>query len=418
MLLYVRHIRMGLAAVLVLGTFAPIMIFTFDGSATSDSGSMFPSTGTKAMCDHGLCPDENNKGSSSVDNEKSVVATVGADLGVPQIIGDMAGKVVQRVEKARKYFHETVLVEPRYEKVRAVCRNFNEQCALWAAQGQCHKNHIYMKPNCAPVCFSCAELHPEAKCPIDPNTMNAWSPGDLNRMFERLTTDPSFEQYSPQVLSRPSFAGKDTNETADYQLGPWVLLLEDFVSAEEAVRIIHNGADVGYKRSREVAAKASTRRTSTNAWCNNYCKEDPVVVGVVNRIETLTKIPHNNSENLQLLRYEEGQFYKIHNDYIAHERARFQGVRLLTVFLYLSDVEEGGGTNFPKLDLTVEPKRGRALIWPSVLDEDPHEIDQRTDHQALPVVKGLKYGANAWLYQRDMQAAKVLGCNTVAGKSV
>jgi prolyl 4-hydroxylase len=64
----------------------------------------------------------------------------------------------------------------------------------------------------------------------------------------------------------------------------------------------------------------------------------------------------------------------------------------MTVFLYLNEVEEGGGTEFPKLGLTVYPKRGRALIWPSVKDEDPDQPDPRTDHGALPVLKGVKYG--------------------------
>lgn len=59
---------------------------------------------------------------------------------------------------------------------------------------------------------------------------------------------------------------------------------------------------------------------------------------------------------------------------------------------------------------TVEAKRGRALIWPSVLDQDPESIDPRTDHQALPVMKGLKYGANAWLHQRDFKAVHAVGC--------
>lgn len=71
------------------------------------------------------------------------------------------------------------------------------------------------------------------------------------------------------------------------------------------------------------------------------------------------------------------------------------GVRIITVFLYLNDVEAGGGTDFPDLDLTVMPKRGSALIWPSVLDSDPNKKDGRTDHQALPVEQGIKYGANA-----------------------
>ena len=66
----------------------------------------------------------------------------------------------------------------------------------------------------------------------------------------------------------------------------------------------------------------------------------------------------------------------------------------MTLYLYLNDVEAGGGTNFDKLDITVMPKRGRALLWPSVLDSSPDDKDERTTHQALPVEAGVKYGAN------------------------
>ena len=181
--------------------------------------------------------------------------------------------------------------------------------------------------------------------------------------------------------------------------------------------MIQAGTEIGYKRSfLSYENKASEGRTSANSWCETSCRTDPLVASVVDRIAMLTQIPHNNSENLQLLRYEEGQFYKTHNDYIPYDRDCMQGVRVLTVFLYLNDVEEGGGTNFPGLDLTVESKRGRALIWPSVLDENPHEMDPRTNHQALPVIKGLKYGANAWLHQRDFETSTALGCINISRK--
>lgn len=75
----------------------------------------------------------------------------------------------------------------------------------------------------------------------------------------------------------------------------------------------------------------------------------------------------------------------------------------MTVYLYLNDVDAGGGTNFNKLNVTVLPKRGRALLWPSVLDRAPNDDDQRTTHQALPVEAGIKYGANAWFHMRDFK---------------
>jgi prolyl 4-hydroxylase len=42
--------------------------------------------------------------------------------------------------------------------------------------------------------------------------------------------------------------------------------------------------------------------------------------------------------------------------------------------------------------MTVTPKRGRAVLWPSVLDENPNEKDPRTVHTALKVIRGTKYG--------------------------
>lgn len=65
----------------------------------------------------------------------------------------------------------------------------------------------------------------------------------------------------------------------------------------------------------------------------------------------------------QLLKYDPGTFYKTHHDYLEHNLDRQCGVRLMTVFLYLNEVEEGGGTEFPRYNITVMPKRGRALIW-------------------------------------------------------
>ena len=63
----------------------------------------------------------------------------------------------------------------------------------------------------------------------------------------------------------------------------------------------------------------------------------------------------------------------------------------MTAFLYLNDVEEGGGTHFNNLGITVQPKTGRAVLWPSVTDHDPDAKEYRTDHEALPVIKGVKY---------------------------
>ena len=141
---------------------------------------------------------------------------------------------------------------------------------------------------------------------------------------------------------------------------------------------------------------------------------DPIAQDVVNRIEYLTHIPQTNSESLQLLRYGEGQYYGVHHDLIQEQTHRPPGVRILTFYMYLNGNEdsglEGGGTSFPRVGITVTPKKGRAALWSSVLNEDPHRKDPRTDHTALPVTKGVKYGANAWIHQRDFMTPNRRGC--------
>lgn len=112
----------------------------------------------------------------------------------------------------------------------------------------------------------------------------------------------------------------------------------------------------------------------------------------------------------QFLRYDISQYYRAHNDYIPAHREMPCGARVLTLFLYLTDVEEGGQTSFPRLGLQVQPKRGRAVLWPSVLDELPEDCDERTEHIAEPVTRGMKYSINLWLHQHDFKKNNKIGC--------
>lgn len=123
-----------------------------------------------------------------------------------------------------------------------------------------------------------------------------------------------------------------------------------------------------------------------------------------------------------MLRYEENEYYQTHHDYIPHQLQRQSGVRILTLYMYLNDVEEGGGTEFTNLGpLTVTPKKGAALIWPSVQDQSPHTKDERTMHAALPVKKGIKYGKLCFFVEENnlvIKAIAFLTCvysNLVAG---
>lgn len=115
-------------------------------------------------------------------------------------------------------------------------------------------------------------------------------------------------------------------------------MLENFLTDEECDVLIRLGGDRGYEQSLDVGeeqhdgtfgSKQSEERTSSNAWCIEECWEHNVTQVVHDKLEYLTGIDRKNYEYLQLLRYEERQFYGDHHDYIEHHKeGRSQGPRV------------------------------------------------------------------------------------------
>ena len=77
--------------------------------------------------------------------------------------------------------------------------------------------------------------------------------------------------------------------------------------------------------------------------------------------------------------------FKDHVDVQDHSSAR----RFLVIFLYLNDGFEGGTTSFPKLDIDIEPKCGRLLIFP------PNWMFR---HAGRPVLDDSKYIIGSYLH--------------------
>lgn len=56
----------------------------------------------------------------------------------------------------------------------------------------------------------------------------------------------------------------------------------------------------------------------------------------------------------------------------------------------MSDVEAGGATVFPKLNIALQPQKGSAAFWYNLLPNgDGNEL---TRHAACPVLTGSKWG--------------------------
>lgn len=265
-----------------------------------------------------------------------------------------------------------------------------------------------MNTHCAPSCKACHMIDWYARgCSMPENTseLDVWKPGDLNKMFERIVAD----YRNVNIISKPS--------AIEAEDGPWVLTIDNFLSDEECEHLIAWGHKLGYERSRNDDGDVNSineGRTSSQSWCRTECHNDPKTIPILQRVEALTGISDLNSEELQLLRYEPGQRYHDHHDFIDYEFHRPQGVRILTVFMYLNDVEAGGETKFTSLGtdgIIVTPKKGTVLIWPSVLNDDPNSIDLRTHHEALASGAGIKFGANAWFHMRNFKTPLEEDCH-------
>jgi len=269
------------------------------------------------------------------------------------------------------------------------CKNHygDATCEEWARGGECDRNKGFMRQQCARACNSCGWVDNACEGTAPPAKMA----GGINEVFERAAEMPS---------------------ATVHHRDPWVVTFSNFVSDDEAAAFIDTTSH-HFERSLS-GDQVSPVRTSQQAWCQPHitdaCVKDPLVRAVHERVVNVTGVPIENAEFFQVLRYEPGQFYKTHHDQNSGPESLI-GVRLFTFFIYLHSPEGGGGTRFPQLNITIEPVKGSALLWPNVFDYDLSRTDSRTSHEALPPTGGLKYSANLWLHQYDFRTPNTHGCD-------
>jgi len=123
---------------------------------------------------------------------------------------------------------------------------------------------------------------------------------------------------------------------------------------------------------------------------------DAVVYLTLRSIASIAGLPASHAEPLGVLRYGPGQEYRPHYDYYSDDQHEAQ--RVSTVFVYLNDVAEGGGTDFPRLGVKVDPEQGKAVKFLNCgADGKPNP---ETLHAGLPVIRGEKWLATLWFWDR------------------
>lgn len=144
--------------------------------------------------------------------------------------------------------------------------------------------------------------------------------------------------------------------------------------------------------------QADSRRTSAGMFF--ALNELPLIGLIEQRLAALLDLPANHGEGLQVLHYLPGQEYEPHHDWFDPEQpgfgaiTRIGGQRIASVVMYLNTPEQGGGTAFPEIGLTVTARRGSAVYFAY------EGGDHNSLHAGLPVLQGEKWIATKWLRER------------------
>jgi prolyl 4-hydroxylase len=143
----------------------------------------------------------------------------------------------------------------------------------------------------------------------------------------------------------------------------------------------------------------TTNRKSDQAWLFNFT--DPLVLKVSQKVSEHSEYPVENQEDLQVVHYEPGGFFKTHYDAcegtpsFCERMNGAAGPRLWTYLIYLNDDYTGGETIFPYINKKVTPKKGKCVLFEST-DENGILIKESL-HGGEPVKSGVKWICNKWV---------------------
>ena len=136
----------------------------------------------------------------------------------------------------------------------------------------------------------------------------------------------------------------------------------------------------------------STRKSET-AWIK--ASEDPIVDKLIRKCQSMTDRPFENYEDLQVLRYKPGGFYKPHQDTFSFDKNR----RMYTFIIALNDDYEGGETVFPNIKKQYRLEKGDVLFFNTLNNYEC--MTKKALHGGAPVKSGEKWVCNLWVHKYE-----------------
>jgi len=184
---------------------------------------------------------------------------------------------------------------------------------------------------------------------------------------------------------------------------PYVATYDSILSDDECKHFIDISMD-SMKRSLVSETNigiVSNGRTGCNTWVRH--DHDDITKKVGERIANIVGMPLENAESFQVIYYNKTQEYRQHYDSWVHDGSikthrcmKWGGARIKTALCYLNNVPSGGGTRMTKLNVTIQPEKGKLLVFNNTISNDDHTRHELSEHAGLPVEEGEKYAFNLW----------------------
>jgi len=229
-------------------------------------------------------------------------------------------------------------------------------------------------------------------------------------LFERKWAKAALSLTEAISEGEPDFEEKEKEYVKIKSANPdlkHIRVIDDFLTDKECEYII-DISKTEFQKSKLMGDKDTEGygRTSFSAELHVF-PNDEVLNGIRTKAAQLINMPENHFEFFQCLYYDPGQEYMNHYDTFDESTERGKkvvqekGQRKYTILAYLNDDFEGGSTYFPNLDVQVQPKKRRVVVFNN-LDENGQVI-KAAYHAGLPVTTGRKYAINIWVRNKPMR---------------
>ncbi|KAK3254121.1 hypothetical protein CYMTET_36655 [Cymbomonas tetramitiformis] len=159
--------------------------------------------------------------------------------------------------------------------------------------------------------------------------------------------------------------------------------------------------------SKDGVVRGDESSATRNSWSallpHPAMTDDPIIKSIGRRVAELTQDPLEHQEPIQVVRYSPGQYFSEHFDAGRDFSTLWLGQRKITVLLYLNEDFTGGNTLFPKLDMSIKPSLGKALLFRNLspLEGGPQaEVHPQSLHAGEAVTAGEKWAINIWIRER------------------